>query len=206
MPVRGQAAGEVQIKPLRLERVTLSIQGDTPLITHRWSEKAKGMMLDKQMGKARVKKEAKDPEADYESSIYRLDDGTPGFPANAFKSAVVGACRLFEGLPMTKAKIAMRFEGELNEKGDQLVRIDGAPRMREDMVRLETGVADIRYRAEFPSWSAKLTVTYNAGIISLEQLVNLVDAAGFGGIGEWRPSAPKSSSGSFGTFHVVGAK
>ena len=207
MATRSKAAsGVVEIKPLKLETIQLEIEGQTELIMHRWSDKAKQMMLDKQMGKATEKKPKKDPEADYQSSMYRLDDGQPGFPASAFKAAIVGACRLFDGLPMTQAKIAIRVEGEMNAHGEQLIRIEGEPRMREDMVRLETGVADVRHRAGFPAWSAVLPITYNASLLSLEQIVNLVNAAGFGGVGEWRPSAPKSASGSFGCFAVVGSR
>jgi hypothetical protein len=115
---------------------------------------------------------------------------------------MVGACRHFKNLPMTKVKVALRVEGLPGDDGVPLVKISGEPRMREDTVRLETGVADLRYRAGFPEWAANLEITYNADIISKEQLYNLVDAAGYGGIGEWRPSAPKCSSGSFGCFHI----
>jgi hypothetical protein len=96
---------------------------------------------------------------------------------------------------MTQAKIAIRVLGEF-------VPIIGEPRMREDMVRLETGVADIRYRPGFPEWSAVLPITFNASLLSVKSLIHLVDGAGQGGVGEWRPSAPKSASGSYGTFRV----
>lgn len=60
--------------------------------------------------------------------------------------------------------------------------------MREDMVRIAMGTADVRHRAEFLEWEVTVPVTYNASIISLEQLVNLFNIAGFGvGVGEWRP-------------------
>ena len=75
--------------------------------------------------------------------------------------------------------------------------------MRRDIVRLENGVADIRFRAFYPKWKAKVHVQYNKRAISQEQLLALIDAAGFGvGIGEWRPGAPKSESGQFGCFCV----
>lgn len=193
----------VEIKPLNIQRIEVEIIGDTELITHRWSDKAKQMMLDKQMKKAKTARAAKDPEQDYQDSMYRLDDGRYGFPAAGFKAAIVGACRMFDGLPMTKAKMAVRVDGEINSHGENLTEIIAQPRMREDMVRLETGVADIRYRAGFWPWSTRLKVTFNADVISLEQLYNLIDAAGFGGVGEWRPSAPKSSTGSYGCFHVA---
>jgi hypothetical protein len=73
--------------------------------------------------------------------------------------------------------------------------------MRTDHVKLASGVLDLRYRAEYPDWSTSFKVVFNANSISLELLTNLIIAAGqFGGIGEWRPSAPKSATGSFGCF------
>jgi hypothetical protein len=188
----------------RLERVTVDvpIEGTSELITHRWSEKAKRMMLEAQMNRGtRAKKEPKNPEADYESSIYRLADGRCAIPATAFKAALVGAVRHFDGLTMVQAKAALFVSPE---EGTDLVPIVGTPHMREDMVRLESGVADIRYRAGFWPWSATLKVTFLPHMLDVSSVFALVDAAGLGGVGEWRPSAPKSASGSYGMFRVVG--
>ena len=45
---------------------------------------------------------------------------------------------------------------------------------------------------------------YNENVLSMEQIVNLFNIAGFGaGVGEWRPGS--KSGGSFGMFHVDGA-
>jgi len=62
----------------------LTLIGDSPLITHQWSAKAKKMMLDKQMKKATGAREAKNPEQDYKDSLYVHPDGGYGFPAIAF--------------------------------------------------------------------------------------------------------------------------
>jgi hypothetical protein len=78
--------------------------------------------------------------------------------------------------------------------------------MREDMVRLDKGVADLRYRAEFPTWSVTLSITYASNILKTEDILSLVNAAGMGGVGEWRPSAPKVASGTYGTFQVDTSK
>lgn len=187
-----QQAG-ITIPRIQVDRFTLILVGDSPLICHRWSEKAKKEMLDKQMKRAKTAKEAKDPQADYEASLYPHPDGGYGFPAVAFKAAAVGACRFADGIKMTEARGAFHVVGEL-------VQIVGEPRMREDMVRVGMGTADIRYRGEFPTWRAVITVDYNPQALSMEQIVNLFNLAGFGvGVGEWRPE----KDGSYGRFHVA---
>ena len=80
----------------------------------------------------------------------------------------------------------------------QLVRIYGEPRMRRDMVRVGMGSADLRYRPEYSEWSANLIIEFNAGVISIGQLYQLVKAAGYGcGIGEMRPEKGKFNYGRF---------
>ncbi len=187
----------VSIPAVDIGTFSLRLVGDSPLVCHKWADKAKKMMLDRQMKRAVGGKEPKDPEQDYKDSLYHLPDGSGyGFPAVAFKAAAIGACRFVDGLPMTEARGAFHVQGEL-------VPIEGEPRMREDMVRLETGTADIRYRAEFPTWEATLDIRFNRQALTVEQLINLFNLAGFSiGIGEGRPMG-KKSSGSWGMFHVA---
>lgn len=184
------------VAPERIDvrRITVRIVGDSPLITHAWSQKAKQMMLDKQMKRGTQAKEAKDPQRDYEDSIYRLPDGGCGFPAVGIKAAAIRGAKAL-GMVMADSRAAFHVEGDL-------LPIEGDPRPREDMVRVGMGTADIRYRAEFPTWSIALPITYNARVVSAEQIVAMLDAGGFGtGIGEWRPE----KDGQFGRFHVDGA-
>ena len=82
----------------------------------------------------------------------------------------------------------------------ELVEIVGEPTMREDMVRVGMGVADLRYRGEFKKWQCKIPLRYNANVLSLEQILNIFDTAGFStGVGEWRPQ----KNGDYGMFHVA---
>lgn len=181
------------IPKIDIRQMEIKLIGDSPLICHAWSKKAIDMMLDKQMKKAKASKEAKDPQADYESSLYKLPDGGYGFPCVAFKAAAVGACRFSDGIKMTEARGAFHVVGEF-------AKLDGEPRPRQDMVRVGMGTADIRFRGEFVTWSVKLLVAYNGAALSPEQIVNLFNIAGFGvGVGEWRPE----KDGSYGRFHVA---
>ena len=179
------------------------VKGISPLISHKWSEKAKKEMLDKQMKKAQTTRQAKNPQAEFESSLYLLSNGKHpkgpyGFPAVAFKAAAVRAAKQLDGMNMTDARGLFYIEPDDGE----LVQIHTPepPEMREDMVRLNGKSADIRYRGSFVNWSVTLNVRYNADVVSQEQLLNLFELAGFScGVGEWR----MEKGGTFGTFTLL---
>lgn len=190
----------IVLERIQRQTIIIPIIGLTPLIPGKWSEKAKAMMRESQSGpKTKAKKEPKIAEVDAEGRTYRLPDGRPGVPAVNFKCAIVDACRFFDGLPMTTAKRAFYVIGEGPE---QLVPIIGEGTIREDMVRNATGVADIRYRMAFWPWAAELRVSFITRLLDQASVINLVDAAGQCGVCEWRPSSPKSSSGTYGMFQL----
>jgi hypothetical protein len=145
-----------------------------------------------------VPKRLKDPQADFEGSIHHLSDGTYGMPATAFKQATIAGARTFKGsVTMASLKPMLYFKPDDFIKG--LIRIDGKPTMRQDIVRLASGVADIHFRAEYTEWSASLTVRFTANAISEDSVVKLIDEGGQNGIGDWRPS----NGGIYGTYEVV---
>lgn len=182
----------LELPPLETRDVLMNIVGDSELITHAWSEKAKREMLDKQMGKARSRKEPKNPQSEYESAFYRTPDGNPAMRTIAFKAAAVNAATQVQGLTKVFLRGAFHVLGEL-------VEIQGLPYMREDMVRIAMGTADIRFRPGFPEWSVQLPVRFNSRSITLEQLLHLFNTAGFStGVCEWRPE----KNGSYDMFHV----
>lgn len=192
----------VSLTRIKREVAEIEITGTAPLIVHRWSEKARQMMLDAQQGR-KTPKTAKDPQRDFETSQYRFEDGSHGFPIMAFKSATVrGGGRIFgKSVKMTELRQMLTFQADGDcTDGTQLVRIIGPePVIREDMVRVGMGAADIRYRAEYRDWSAILRVEFVPSIIDLGSVVALVDAGGTNGVGEWRPE----KSGSHGTYEVA---
>jgi hypothetical protein len=192
----GKTDVAIELPKLNIERMVIALIGDSPLICHAWSHKAKEQMLAKQMKKAKAAKEAKNPEQDYKDSLYPHPEGGYGFPAVAFKSSAVDACSHISGVTKVEARGAFHIDAGR----EALVKIFGAPNPREDMVRIAMGTADIRYRGEFKDWHAKIEIRFNANVLSPEQIVNLFNTAGFAiGVGEWRPQR----DGSFGMFHVA---
>ena len=196
--------GRIQLQRIERQIVTVPIVGVTPLIQHKFSEKAKNMMREKQMGgTVRAKKEAKNPEEEALQATYWIEEGkTAGIPAVAFKAAIVRACKAFDGLAMTDARTLFYVHG-VPVADDVLVPIENAEMtMREDTPRVGMGVADLRYRNQFWPWAATLRIEYPPTQIDHTSVLALVEEAGHGGIGEWRPSSPKSNTGIYGQFRI----
>lgn len=193
-----------QLLELDLKTIRLKVEGTSPLIVHKFSEKSKRQMLDKMQGKASKGKSLRDPNADYDGAFHRLPDGRPGFPLLGFKASAVTACTsLNKEIPKTLARQA--FHIQPHPEGGDLYPIEFPescpPIMREDTVRVGMGTTDLRYRPEFKRWGVELVIQYNARAISHEQLINLVNLGGFAvGVGEHRPER----DGDKGRFEVVG--
>ena len=214
---------QIIIPQLKIERVNMKLVAYKPgdeIIVHAWSEKAKRQMLEKQQGKAKQGKENRDPIQDYRASTYWLkstrkkvkgkDNYTQveqipvqnvdpakhdcfGFKTIAFKAAAVRAANDV-GIQMTLSRRAFHIPGEF------VVLHYGKVYMREDMVRIGMGTADLRYRAAFVDWWVDIEVELNVAILSVEQLLNLFNTAGFSvGVGEWRPER----NGVSGRFRVA---
>ena len=94
MPV-SKATAAIELPPLNIQTIQLMLVGDSPLIVHAWSEKAKRQMLDKQMKKATKAKEAKDPQAFLRDGLevagQRIDDSEN--MAAGEKAAAIGTIR-----------------------------------------------------------------------------------------------------------------
>jgi len=186
----------VEVLEFSIREVTVPVIGISPLIIHAWSVKAMREIADKQAGKAKNKKhDIRVPEEDYENAKHKSPQGWEGFPAAGFKAAMIRGAKMI-GLEMKTTQTA--FFVRADDEETQLVKIEGVSRMRTDMVRVGMGSADIRYRPEYPEWSANLTIEFNSGVVSLDQIYQLIKAAGYGcGIGEMRPEKGKFNFGRF---------
>lgn len=187
--------------------------GDMPLITHAWSEKAKREMLGKQLKQVKQGRAAKDPHADFVSSLYEMGDGAYGFPVTGIKKCLMSAAHKDKGIAQAAVMRALWLNGEMTRTRPALagaicdlplIRIWGTePEMREDMVKIGKGLqktADLSYRAQFTKWAFCITGRYNPFELSPEVLAFLAHNSGLScGIGEWR----NEKGGVFGAFHVA---
>lgn len=192
--------------------------GDTPLITHAWSQKAKLEMLQKQVKATKAGKEARDPHEDFVNSLYEMGTDKAGklvygFPVMGFKNAVLSSAHKDKGIPRSVVQSALWLDAEMVRVRPALagaicdmplIRIHGTePEMREDMVKIGSGlnkVANLAYRGQFTVWAVCITGRYNTSVMQAQALSFLYGEAGIGiGVGEWR----NERKGIFGAFHLA---
>lgn len=216
----------VKIKPIKDVEANVRLVGDTPLIVHKWSTKAKRML---KAGKMEYSgndiTETEEHAGKMESFINSLYWITPkpdeyteaafvdalnngakfGFRVEAFKNAAIDAAYSKKWIPNKKSVKGLFFikPDFVDDEGNQLVEIKGSiPEIREDIVILSgmSRTPDLRWRPQFTNWHVDLTIRFDEdGIYSLQDIVNMLNAGGrYSGVGEYRPE----KDGQFGMFHV----
>ncbi len=213
----------LEIRRMELVKVKVRVMGDTPLIMHAWDEKAKLILANPELAKL-YKKDPRNPVHSFIQSMYWITEKPQtkatmapedceelfaeavrngakwGFPVTAFKQAAISAAYR---MGWSKDKMSLRGAFYIDADENGLVEIHSdTPVLREDMVKIGMGTADIRWRGEFRNWYADLNITYNAsGQYSLEDIINIINAGGYiCGVGEWRPER----DGQYGMYHVQG--
>jgi len=186
--------------------ITLRGMDGSPLVIHCFSEKAKKEIRDKQQKKVKKAKEERRPAEEFAAAKYLDDQGRECLPLAALKKSFISAATAFDDL----TKVALRQALFVNsiyapgplapiENHDQTPAIG---QMREDAVTIGISTRGLTYRPEYPKWQVRVRVEFNPRLVSQEQLLALVDQAGWGiGICEGRPE--KSSALGWGRFYRV---
>jgi len=188
----------------------VGIEGTSLLVTHRFPEKAKHQIRAKQQNLAKAAKAARDPQEEFEESVYVFEDGSYGFPTGALAESIV--CASVDVMPKCKSMIRRNLFVEddgLDHRDERgLIRVDAEPVLREDVVRLAgaSRPADLRYRGTFaPGWSATARIWFDERMLSREQVLQLCQIAGESiGLCEGRPE--KTLAMGWGKFKVTGAQ
>jgi hypothetical protein len=209
----------VTITAPNFKTVEIVIRGTAPYVQLAFGKKAREMMREKQAagstaGKGK-KREAKDFDANFKEAQHRAPGGWCGIPASALRNALVDSC-VVVGFHKTKAKKAVFIEADGFDavEGTPLIRLyapgtgkklaDAKPKHIEHPVRNASGVADIRVRAMFEEWQAKVRVRFDADMFTPADIANLMLRAGMQvGIGEGRADSPNSCGMGWGHFECV---
>ncbi len=174
------------------------------LVVHQFGEKVKQEIRDKHQKKAKKVKEAREPEEEFLAARYIDSEGRECVPITALKKCIITAATAFDDLTKVGLRQAI-FADPLANPGGALVPIenyDGSPAvgvMREDAVTIGGTTRGLAYRPEYRQWQLRIRIEHNPRIVSEEQLLALVDQAGWGvGICEGRPE--KTSALGWGRF------
>src|SRR3990172_1933248 len=134
-------------------------------------------------------------------------DGSECVRVKELKKALVSAATAFDDL----TKVALRqalFVSPLAAPTSPYVPIQlhdanpPVPTMREDAVTIGINTRGLAYRPEYPEWQLRVQIEYNSRLVSEEQLLALIDQAGWGvGICEGRPE--RSSALGWGRFQRI---
>jgi hypothetical protein len=200
----------IELKAPNIKKIDVTIKGITPLNVHRLGKKLKDELEERDKGKPKKRKRGvvRDKQAEFMDSLYFIDKNgnevkTPnklspntryGYPASGLKKAMVSACRNYDNMTMAAAKGWFFVLG-------QFIEIKGRPVLDENWVRIGgngegTGTPHLGIRAKFPEWSAKITISYFADLISASSIVNLLATAGqCVGLGEDRPGKKGNTFG-----------
>lgn len=193
---------KVKLKPISKKIVSVRLVGISPLVQHKWSEKARKMIRDKQQeGKKTKERELRNPEQEGRDAMHTTEDGKPGVPAAAIKAAIINAAHKDLGIEKTLVRKALFV---LPMGRDVVIPLEGNGKpleveIVEDTVRVGQGSADLRYRPYINNWSLTIEMEINDELLQMQDVLFLLERAGFGvGLLERRPER----GGDFGRFEV----
>jgi hypothetical protein len=181
-----------------MKTATFRVVGASPLLM---SSAAEFTVADN--GGPKTRQSVPPPEVQAEAATYRMEDGSLGFPAAAFKKAVVSAAkgRKVGKLGLPGIILASVFEtteylslihpetGECLH--DYVIDIRGA-RPQQGMVR--------RSRPRLDAWACDVALEYDDELVTEDLVRELLERAGRNiGIGNFRPE----KSGRYGRFEVA---
>lgn len=186
--------------------VTLRGKPGSLLVVHNFSEKAKAEIRDKHLKKAKKAKEERRPQDEFLAARYLDNQGRECIPITALKKSMITAATAFDDLTKVGLRQAL-FVSPAEGPGPlvPILTLENQPArgtMREDAVTIGISTRGLAYRPQYPDWQVKIQIEYNPRLISQEQLLALIDQAGWGvGICEGRPE--KSSALGWGRFERV---
>lgn len=173
--------------------VCIEIAGTADLIQNNFSQKSVEQMLRKHMGIS-VQREPKKPRECLEEATVRNIDGKVSISPSCFKQAMLGAATQIKTFKKTQLRIALFVQGSsIPITFDKMI-----PRMDVTRTSGMNRAPDIRFRPAFQNWKARMIVEFS-DMLSVQTVIDLLNRAGKGGVGEWRPQR----NGTFGTFRVV---
>lgn len=200
----------LELASISPKTVTVTIVGDSDLILNKMNDSTRMALTNQRKNKAKDVSEEKNIWEQIITSMHWINGKPEDLSEKGLEEALKNnaPCLTAFGLKqsfkqaLTRNKIATystEFDATMNVigRGDGLVPIKFAEHtVDEKLMSPKKGSPVLVYLNRFSGWSAEISISYLENVYSLEQIVNIINLAGFGlGIGSGRTSG-------YGRYHV----
>ena len=191
----------IVVSEIKMQRMRLNIIGQSPLVPHAVSAKAKGQLLFPAPKKNAAEKATSmkhEPYEEFLEAAYKFSDSDNAatrlyMPGSSFHSALANVA-----IDMVGAKKAQI--GRLTTVLQGKVPVWGAPQIWATIVRSSdmARTPDVRVLPILPEWATTVEIEFVGSLIKDTSIANLMAAAGvIVGIGDGRPEKGKLAMGRF---------
>lgn len=188
----------LKVVPLSVAVARFHVIGETPLVMHAMSEKARKILSRTEGSKIGKKKEARVPQDEFNACrrfVIVKGKKVDALPPVGFKKGMVHAATYLDGM----TKVAARGAFHVCPGVDLIPIIGPEPTLREDITRIGMDTPDVRWRPQYLDWSCEIEVHYIESFLSGSDIFNLLNWAGkVSGLGENRPQ----KGGDWGMYRV----
>lgn len=203
----------IEVKPITPKTILVSIEGDSDLILNKMNDVSTRQLTDERKDKAKSLEKPNEYEQII-TSIHWLKGKPSEFSAESLEDALVNNAPCITAFGLKKSlgqavvrnelsQYATKFDASVNilGQGDGLIPIRFSEHHVDEKLMSPKRGAPILVRLNrFSGWSADIVISYIDNVYSEEQILNIVNLAGFGiGIGSGRTSG-------YGRYHVTGVK
>ncbi len=202
----------IELKPLGIKFMEVTIIGDGDLVLNKMNDINAKALSDKQKGKAKCTEVANEWEAII-TSIHWLKGKPTDYSERGLDNALKENAPCITGFGLKKSFGDAVVRNEIDkyktkfDAGVNIVATGGLVPIKftshfidEKLMSPKKGSPVLVRLNRFSGWSATFTVSYMESVYSAEQIINIINLAGFGmGIGSGRSSG-------FGRYHVESVK
>ena len=203
----------IEVKPIIPKRIVVSIAGDSDLILNKMNDVTVKQLTDQRKDKAKDLTKPSEWEQII-TAVHWLNGKPSEYSEESLKDALENNAPCLSGFGLKKsfadavvrneiAQYATKFNASVNiiGQGDNLVPIKFVEHhIDEKLMSPKKGAPVLVHLNRFTGWSADIEISFIDTVYSEEQLLNIVNLAGFGiGIGSGRSSG-------YGRYHVTGLR
>lgn len=203
----------IEIRPISPKRIIVNIEGDSDLILNKMNDVSTRQLTDERKDKAKNLEKPNEYEQII-TAIHWLNGKPTDFTEAGLQDALTNNAPCITAFGLKKSfgqavvrneidTYATKFDASVNVIGigDGLIPVRFAEHHVDEKLMSPKRGAPILVRLNrFSGWSAEIEISYIDNVYSEEQILNIVNLAGFGiGIGSGRSSG-------FGRYHVTAVR